>query len=252
LQAICVEPTLSETWTKSFPAQMNTRKKRSGQPGRRQVPQLFSPEPAENLKAWVQKTFPAKPTMQPEEAIRLWLSDGTKNISAINAKPPALPSKSYPQEHYEDPRSGNGYRVTLQQVAETVAGISAINAKTPALPSKSYPQEHSEDPCSGNGYRVTVQQIAETVAAAVAAALYNEQPRPGPGHLLPTKLNQSQEPGQIHDVDAQTPRAVQPDACPAGNTGEAGVIKLPGASPDSGGAGMQSNKTSAESRLWTM
>lgn len=193
---------------------MNTRKKRSGQPERTQVPLLFNPDPGENLTAWMQKTFPTKPTMQPEDAIRLWLSDGTKNISGINAE-------------------------------------------TPALPQESHPQEHSEEPGSGNGYRATVQQIAETVAAAVAAALYNEQPRRGPGHLLPTKLNQPSEPRQVqvhksvddsverHDVGAPTLRAVQPDACPVVNTGEAGVIKSPDTSADPAAAKMQPDKTSA-------
>src|ERR1700730_12532401 len=90
------------------------------------VPPLFDPDSGRNLSAWVQKCFPETPTMQPGEAIRLWLGKNS------NGKPGRMTTAGTPihrvaSDRYQPPsninlsgdrRSDDRLTFTLQNIAE--------------------------------------------------------------------------------------------------------------------------------------
>jgi hypothetical protein len=92
------------------------------------VPPLFDPDLKRNLAAWVQKCFPDTPTMQPDEAIRLWLGKGVRDRPPASAGTPVCdtapqrpPGQGGIDNHVDGHRSDDQLAATLRRIAEMVS-----------------------------------------------------------------------------------------------------------------------------------
>jgi hypothetical protein len=91
------------------------------------VPPLFDPDPKRNLAAWVQKCFPDTPTIQPDEAIRLWLGKGVRDRPSASAgnpvcdtEPQRSPRQGGIDNRADGRRSDDPLAATSRRIAEMV------------------------------------------------------------------------------------------------------------------------------------